>query len=178
MARHRTLTAALSMVMLFGTAGCSCGPDLPPDLEKAFYAMKSTCSARHLSRSMYSAAFPDGKPSQFVSYLFSDMGVAEWPPLGGGENPLEDEMVPSLTGEVGASTGPGIYPRAPDADGGPQVVIAFDDAAGEVIFEAYIDPTKKPARRETCKLPKVEPAAGVADMYRNNAGMGMSDQGF
>jgi len=69
------LLLAGSLLMLM--TGCGSPPD--EDLTAANTAFSQMASNRSLSRSCFSVAYPDGQASDFIDYLFSDLGSAEWP---------------------------------------------------------------------------------------------------
>src|SRR5262245_51585341 len=79
--RRRFLSAGFLLCAQITTPlmGCDANDAAPPDLRQAAGVVAYTLRATNLSRSMFSAAHPNGKPSEWVSYWFSDMGVAEWP---------------------------------------------------------------------------------------------------
>lgn len=131
----------------------------------------------NLSRSMYAAAFPDGKPSQFVSYMFSDMGVAEWPP----SDEFADEIEREQMAARGLTMLPAdviFIPRIPDPKYINQLVVSFDDERGLVIVEGYMDSTEEPVLTRELKLPQVKPAVGIQEIYQTNLEEGLSTQSF
>lgn len=170
-ARLLVLVLALPLVML------SCGKSAPPDIVQAADAMHEMLTPSSLSRSMFSAAFPKGKPSQFVSYLFSDMGVAEWPPSQGSATPMEIEQMKAIRKTM-LPDGVAIVPKAPDKSRGRQIVMAYDDPKGIVVILGYVDPKKKPVLLREILLPNVDPAPGIAMMYNSNKQLGMTSQAF
>ncbi len=128
-----------------------------------------------LRRSMFSAAYPDPKPSDYVSYLFSTMGAAEWPPSGAYVSPEELEQMRA----IGMPVPPGdvaYVPNRPDAAHGKQIVIQADDARGVVLLEGYLDPTGMPALRQELTFRKARPDPIAESIYQSNLEMGMSPQ--
>lgn len=153
---------------------CSCGEGAPPELEEAARVVHYMVAPRNLSRSMFSAAFPDQKPSQFVSYLFSSMGRAEWPTPA---TDFEREQLKS----IGAPATPqdvAFVSRTLDPKKGKQLVVKFDDRRSVVIVEGYVDPDEPPVLTREWALKRVSPAPGVMEIYRSNAELGMSDHSF
>jgi hypothetical protein len=109
--------------------------------------------SRHLEAAGFFESYPDPKPSDFVNYINSGPGEVLWPLREG--SPFLDET--HL--EHSHSIGEGVIPKGiayrrnrPDPDGGLQVVYLADDEAGEVVVEAYIDPTAAPAFVRRWKL--------------------------
>jgi len=62
---------------IYGWTLTSCGgQSSDPGLEKAAQVIQYMMVPRNLSRSAFSVAFTDPKPSNFVSYIFSPMGLS------------------------------------------------------------------------------------------------------
>ena len=168
----RGVAAAWLAVALL--AGCGGGERAPADLRQAAAALKAMSAPRHLSRSAFSAAFPDGTPSQYVSYLFSDMGAAEWP-VAMDETEAEGmraARIPVLPPTVR------VVALRPDPGAGRQLVVSADDARGVVVVRGYETHDGEPLLEREWSLPRVKPAPGVAEMHRSAAEMGASDQAF
>jgi hypothetical protein len=168
----------LLAVVVFAFA-CAVESDVPKDLEQGADVVGSMLKPNHLSKSMFSAAFPKGKPSQFVSYFFSDMGAAEWPPReDSGEFHQDEIQAMKQAGEIMMPARVAFIPLKPSPGKGKQIVIKYDDGKGVVITEGYIDPSQKPVLVKEWVLPKVAALPGVEEIYQSNAQLGMSDQTF
>ncbi|MFC1650495.1 hypothetical protein ACFL2X_02895 [Candidatus Latescibacterota bacterium] len=145
-------------------------------LEKAANAVHRMISPTYLSRSSFTVAFPDGVPSEYVNYIFSEMGVAEWPPFeDSGEFTLQElksMRIPYIP------TGIEISQLEPDPDYGAQIVLKHDDSRNMVIVEGYTDPSQPPVITREKELPKVMPGPGVIEIYESNFEMGLSDRSF
>ncbi len=143
------LALLLSMLVLAGCSGPSqSGAD--PRLEQAVSALKYMTTQRFLSRSAFSSIYPAGKPSEFVSYLFSDIGSAEWPIAfdEGEAEQLRSARIPAIPRDLP------IIPYKPDPAVDMQVVVRADDAAGKVIIEAYAKAGEDPVLVEERVLPE------------------------
>lgn len=170
------LSLALLVVSL--AALMSCGTQKEPKiLSRAADAIESMLTPKNLSGSMFSAAYPEGGPSRFVSFMFSDMGLAEWPPSEGFAAQDEVEAMRAV-GHPLLPDGVAVVPLNPDLSRGAQIVVASDEAKGAVILKGYLNPGDKAALFREIKLPKVPPAPGVVELYRANLESGMSDQAF
>ena len=123
---------------------------------------------------MFAAGFPEGKPSQYVSFLFSDMGVAEWPTA---VDEMEEKQMKSGMVKV-LPAGVALVPLTPKADVKQQLVVKFDDAKGVIILEGYLDPKQPPVLVSEVPLRSVRADPYSAEFYRSNKQMGMSDQAF
>jgi hypothetical protein len=92
---------------------------------------------KNLSRSGFSAQ-PNKSPSNFVSYMFSDLGAAEWPYTEemAQENPSIGEEAKAI-GMPLIPKGVALVPRQPDRAQKKQLVIKADDARNMIIVEGY-----------------------------------------
>lgn len=164
---------ATALCLAFALTLAACGGDeLPPDLYRGVAMIKSMTSPMHLSRSAYSVV-QDGKPSTYVKFMFSSMGVAEWP-----DSEEAAERDPALKEQAAAGhralvpKGLSFAANAPDPAKSHQIVLKADDAKGILIIEAYDNPAAKPLLIESIHLPKVEAAPGVLEKYNSIKDLG------
>ncbi len=142
--------------MFFLLKDC-CEPEGDPELRKGIQVVGYMSATRQLKRSSFLAVYPEGKPSDFVNWMFSPFGTAEWPPT---EAMAEmDEMEGMAARSIGAPMLPKavrLFPFKLDAEAKKQVVVKADDATGQIIVEAYLDPKSPPALEASwpLKLPK------------------------
>jgi hypothetical protein len=174
------LGAALALAALL--VGCL-GESGPEDLRQGARVITSMATPRHLRQSMFMGLFPDGTPSQFVSFLFSNLGMAEWP-----DSESSAAMDPILA-EQAAAIGIPLVPegvaftdRSPKTELGRQIVVRFDDARSLLIVEGYVDPTRAPVltvEREF-RLPTLRPHERelLQRIAESNLQMGASAQAF
>ena len=135
-------------LLLIVTIGCNSSPQMDADLSQGVASVRYMTSKRWLSRSAFQATFPDKKPSDYVSYLFSDFGVAEWPIA-------IDEQERQQLRAAGIPPLPADLPlvsNRPDPTHERQIVIRADDAEGVVIIEAYETPNSQPIFSQSRKL--------------------------
>ena len=150
----RALVAAI--LLCVATGGCSrSAPQVDdPQLRKAEAVARHLTSPRHLSRSTYTAARQTGTPSELVSFLFSDLGAAEWPP---DEGDSEGEREQAKSARVPLlPRGVALVARQPDSRVKRQVVLKADDAKRQLIAEGYADPAKPPVFVERWAMPEVK----------------------
>jgi hypothetical protein len=166
---------AVLAVIVFSLTGCDSSE--PPELKQAASVIRYLTAPVNLSRSAFWVAYPDGKPSEFVSYMFSTMGLAEWPPRNDEFDEFELEAIRSM-GTPLVPSGVSFFPRHRQSGMGTQVVIGYDDARGVVIVEGYGPTGTEPVLRREFTLPKVSPAPGVDQVFESNARMGMDIQSF
>lgn len=117
-------------------SGCQPQPKLSPELEQAVDAVRSMTSQRWLSRSAFTAVYPQARPSEYVNYIFSDLGAAEWPIA---VDPLEAEQLRSI-GVTPLPPNVALVPQQTDPTRGKQLVLRADDAVGLVLVDAYEEP--------------------------------------
>ncbi len=125
-----------------------------PQLEKASHVVRYMSAPRQLQRSSFIAFYPEGKPSEFVSWIFSEMGAAEWPPSEWELDPMEREGlrtagIPIIPKHVR------IYSRL-KKDGSKQIVVKADDGRGLLLIEGYLAPEQPPVvtKQWPFKLPR------------------------
>lgn len=167
--------ARMGLLLVLCLTGCTASP--PSDLAGAVASVGASVSPRRLERSAFYVAYPDGTPSDFVRFVFSPLGKAEWVP-----DDLRDvQGVVLLDADHALELGDGPSVRAvalvqerPDARLRHQVVLRADDERGVVIAAAHETWTSEPVLVREWKLPRVEVAEGVADMARENLDDGVS----
>jgi hypothetical protein len=110
-------------------------------------------------RKLEAAGFPSpisgAKPSDFIGFINSDVGAILWPPRE--DSPFADGLEIEQSRSIGETVIPkGIaYKRnRPDLDGGRQIVYRADDEAGEIVVEAYEDPSSDPVFVRRWKFPR------------------------
>ena len=113
-----------------------------PTLEKAERIVRHMSAPRQLKRSSFLLVFPEGKPSDFVNWMFSSLGAAEWPPsqeewedMGGdSEDPAG---IPILPKDVGIFS-------SPRSDVTKHIIVKSDDRKGLIIIEGFLKPGEPP----------------------------------
>jgi hypothetical protein len=148
-ARPRALAAfpriARLIVAVVAALAPACGADPHADLRQSAEAMLWTAAPRQLRRSQFTALFPQGTPSQLVSYLFSTIGTAEWPESASrvAQDPELREMTRLMHMPLLAD-GIRVTHTSPKLELGRQIVVRADDAKQRIIVEGYADPTEPP----------------------------------
>jgi hypothetical protein len=142
----RVLAGVLLPALL---AACGGKPAEPPrDLARAVAVVGYLASPRFVNASAWSSVAEKGTPSEFASYLFSDLGAAELP-----ETARAGE--PGGAGRGGPPSWPegvALRPVRPDPGPGRQVVIVPDDARNRIVAEGYLDPRSPPVVRREFEL--------------------------
>ena len=139
------LIYVLTLVSALGPAGCGIisGLTQDRDLKQGVAYIRYLSSDKFLSQSAFSHTVPDQTPSQFVSYLFSTMGSAEWVVTG---DPFEAEQLKSIGVPVPPSNVIITNRLIPDAE--KQLVLKGDDQNKQIIVEAYLSGSEAPVFTE------------------------------
>lgn len=128
----------------------ACAKKAPPELERGMAVMRYMTSPVFLSQSRFYVLYPEGKPSDYIKYIFSSFGTSEWPPLEGGveDNEMTREaMKATRTPMIPANVL--FVPLKPNrSKRQPQVVLKSNNDAGVLILEGYADPTEPPVMTE------------------------------
>lgn len=173
-------TARLQQAFISILAGilfsCS-GSSASPELERAAVLVEHFTTPSVLSNSTFPVVLPDGTPKQFVSWLFSGMGKAEWP-LTKAEA-IREFGESDLPGMPSLPDGVEFLHSRPDTGRGKQIVVTWNDARGMVIVAGYLDPKQESVYVKEYVLPKVTSTNEVARLTaRSNLEMGASFQAF
>lgn len=141
--------------LLISFLGCS--EPGPPDVEQAIRVVRYMSAANQIKRSSFLAAYPQGKPSQFVTWMFSPFGYVEWPYFQSfaESDPVAMEEARSIRMPL-VPDSVAIVPNFPDPKKGKQVVVKADDERGMIIVEAYMDSQEPPLMAREWKFPKVK----------------------
>jgi hypothetical protein len=156
-------------LIVFLVGSCAIESEAPPELERAIDAFIRMTSPAMLRNSMFYAVFPDGTPRQYVSFLFSDLGTAEWPPAEGVEEGLPGQSLPPNVA---------VTHTGPDTSRAMQVVIRWDDERRMILFEGYADPLEPPVIRRETDLPVVRPSDAARLAAQGILEMGGRAQAF
>ncbi len=124
-----------------------------PELEGGIRVVRYMSAKKQLSRSSFIALKKNNTASDFIDWMFSPLGSAEWPPS---QNSLEfspDELkmirssgIPTLPQNVS------IVANKPDPRKGKQIVVKSDNVGGRIIVEGYIRPTEGPSITKNWKF--------------------------
>lgn len=167
------------VVSLFFTGiavSCS-GSSAPIELEQAAMLVEYFTAPSVLGNSTFPVVLPDGTPKQFVSWLFSQIGTAEWPLTR--EEAMREFGQPGLPGMPMLPDSVAYHHSKPDTAQRKQIVVKWDDARGVVIVEGYLDPKQTPVLVKEYRLPKVTSTNEMARITaQSNIEMGASFQAF
>ncbi|MFH0991579.1 MAG: hypothetical protein V1799_16355 [bacterium] len=169
----------LFIALLFLLPACSSEPE-HPDLEQAAKAVEYLVAPFSAPKVSFFAVLPNGTPKQFVSWFFSSMGSADWPPIEGTSEFSPDELASMR--QIGIPLRPkDVFYRhtQPDPNIQKQIVLKWNDTEGTVILEGYIDPKQSAVLTRSFKLPKgVIPNEMARLVVQSNLESGMRYQSF
>ncbi len=147
------LVLPLSIYAIFFLLKNCCEPEGDPSLRKGIQLVRYLSAPKQIKQSSFLAIYPQGKPSDFVNWMFSIFGTAEWSPP---NFSLEmEEMEGTQTLSRGMPLLPRdvrLFPFKLNAEFGKQVVVKADDAAGLILVEGYLDPKTPPNQSEQWPL--------------------------
>jgi hypothetical protein len=174
----KSLFAVLLIGMFFVLFSCT-GNKVPEPLERAIQAAEQMTSPGMLEKSAFYAIFPNGSPKQFISFIFSDIGASEMPPVeGSGElHPDEEASMRSAYMPIWPA-GVKMTHSKPNPSLGMQVVWKWNDAKRTIILEGYSDPEQPPVVVREVGLPIVQPSELARVAAQSNIEMGARVQAF
>lgn len=147
-----TKLVSLFFIVFIFLIGCGTSSDAPIELRKAKRVVQQLTSVKHLRKSGF-LSLKDKKPSTYLSYMFSTMGSAEWPPHEDSASPMEREQMKAI-GVILMPKGVKFFPHSVHPDEGMQLVISADDAKWLIIVKGYVDPSKPPVLKAQWNMPK------------------------
>lgn len=141
--------------LCFSVLACQApAPPPPQDLASGARVIREMMKPAKLRDAGFFESYPDPRPSDFVSFINSDLGVILWPPSE--DSPLLGELELEQSRAIGETiipAGIAYSENRPNPDGGRQIVYRADDESGEVVVEAYSDPGTAPVFVRRWKLP-------------------------
>lgn len=190
---RRKTTGNIPKTLIFGPivvltllSGCS-AESTDPELRQAARAMHQMTTRSSLNRSCFYVAYPNGSSADFVDYLFSSLGTAEWPP-GDGKTPPGEELsadeammqeAMAFEAEQAKAAGRAVLPgtvtisRLERRDSGAkELVLSPGDAKGVVLARGYMPDETEPAFESEWTLAKASPGPSVEQLCHSNIQMG------
>jgi len=142
-----------------------------PELYRTYRVMRNMCTEANLAKSAFPCVYPECRASEWVSYLFSTLGAAEWPPRAGLEFTDEEARIARI---AVLPQGVEVVPLRPRRNFERQIVLRFDDVAGVVTAQAYETWNDDPVFEREWTIPKVTASELAAQAAESNLRMGMS----
>ncbi len=148
-------------------ASCG-GQPADPQLEQAADALAAMTQSSHLSRSCFYLVYPSGRAPEFIQYLFSDLGAAEWPVA---LDPMEAEQMQA----AGQTVLPPEVSISPQQRRNPQQkeLVLTADAEGQVVATGYLPGETEPNLTENWQLATATPDEFARNLCQSNLEMGI-----
>ncbi len=133
------------------------GPKDNVELRKGIAVVRYMSAERQIKRSSFLAAYPEGTPEDFLNWMFSSMGVAEWPAYEGGlEFGPEEEAMIKKTGMPFIPAGLSLIAQEPDVERGRQVVVYANEEENSLVAEGYENPSEPPVIVKSWPFPELK----------------------
>ena len=122
-----------------------------PQLEQGIRVVRYLSAKKQLERSSFRAVYPEGRPTDFVKWMFSTLGKAEWPPAEGSV-----ELEPDMKQALAATRTPilpqdlSLEPNLPDYqpvfehESSRQIVVSGDDTRWVIEVKGFLKSEEKP----------------------------------
>lgn len=145
------LSILVSTLFLYS---CTETETVSPEIKRGVHVVQYMASKRQIQRTSFPFTYPEGKPSDYVNWMFSALGAAVWPDT---EDMAEmDPMIAEQAKSIGAPLipkGVRIVPLSPNPKFEKQIVVKFDDARRLLIVEGYLDSKGIPVITKKLKFP-------------------------
>ncbi|MDB9314176.1 hypothetical protein PN462_13775 [Spirulina sp. CS-785/01] len=156
------------ILVAWGLLNSCQGQTTDEQLQQAAAAMADMTKPSTLSRSCFYFVYPNGQATEFVQYLFSDLGSAEWPVA---IDPMEAEQMKSigkdvLPPEVRVSPQQRRYPQEKE-------LVLSANAEGEIVAEGYLQEEATPTLTQTWSLATATPDEPTRQLCQSNIEMGI-----
>ena len=155
------------ILVLFST-GCQSAPDL--DLKQANAAMAKMAVDRTLTKSCFAVVYPHGEASDFVTYLFSDLGAAEWPIA---FDEMEEEQLEAI-GQPSLPRNVIVSPFKRNQPNSKEIVLIADNANRAVLVEGYVAESNEVAFEAQWPLGTAQASEATRQLCQSNLEMGIS----
>ena len=153
------LTTGYFFILLFvffvGFWGCEGA--VPADLDRAAKVIRFMSEENKLEKTSFPALYPKCLPSEFVKWLFSEKGLAEWP-----DSLDNDDSNPDVRNKAFKEGAPIVptnvhfFAGKTDPNSGRQLIVKANDVSRIIIVEGYGDPQKKPDLKREWSLPVIK----------------------
>lgn len=151
MGKHFHVVVALLALVLGGCGKPAANEDA--DLKKAERVARYLTSNRFLKQTAYRDLTEKGTPSELVSFVFSDLAVAAWPP-GEDADPREQEQARAIGVPMFPKGAAVVHGRA-DPRLHKQLVLSGDDGAGQIVAEFYLEPGQAAVGSSRWEMPQM-----------------------
>ena len=162
----KTPLLASSIILLL--TACGSAPD--EDLTAANTALSQMASNRTLSRSCFTVAYPDGQAADFIDYMFSDLGSAEWPVA---FDEYEEQAMGSI-GQVPLPANVAVSPLSRTSPNQKELVLTANNAERKILVQGYLANDSKVVFEDEWPVGTAVADDMVREMCISNLEMGIS----
>jgi len=127
-----------------------------PDLKKAVQVVRYISSPDQIEQYSFLDIEGEKSPSQFVRWMFSTLGTAEWFVQEDSTEFSPDELSEAQRTAAVMPKNVSLFPNRAKPGRKKQVVVKSDDQRGMIIVEAYLNPRKSPAFVREWPFPQYE----------------------
>ena len=148
----------------------SCQGSQDPELSRASASLRKMASSSLLGNSCFFVAYPNGTPSDYVRYTFSDLAAAELPVA-------MDEMEAKQMQSAGMTPFPNsvvLSPLTRQQLDSKEVVLEPDDVNRTIVVKAYLPKEQTLQFQDQLPLGTATPNAGVEELCQSNMDMGIN----
>ena len=161
--RFSTYPWLVTLMLVLGS--CQSSPD--EDLVQANAAMASMGQNRTLAKSCFRVAYPNGNATDFVRYLFSDLGSAEWPIA---LDQLEAEQMKAIKQKV---IPPTVTVSANQRQYLDRKELVLEAIEGKIQARGYLPQETKPTLEDEWGLGTASVEPNVISLCQSNIEMGI-----
>ena len=155
-------------ILVLLSAGCQSASD--PDLKQANAAMAKMAVDQTLTKSCFPVFYPHGEASDFVNYLFSDLGTAEWPiPF----DEMEEEQFKSI-GQPSLPRNVTVSPFKRNHPNSKEIVLIADNANRTVLVQGYLAESNEIVFEAQWPLGTAQASEATHHLCQSNFEMGIS----
>ncbi len=162
--------AQLGWVSILGLVLGACQAEVDPELQQANAALRGMASPLSLSKSCFFVAYPNGQASDYLSFLLSDLGAAEWPVA---MDEQERQQLKAI-GQLPMPTTVSVSVEQRRYRDRKEVVLRADNGTRSVLVDGYLPNSDQVQLAARWQVGTAVPDAGVRALCQSSLEMGGS----
>ncbi len=162
--------AQIGFIGLLSLGGWGCQAEVDAELQQANAALRGMAAPLSLSKSCFGVVYPNGQASDYLNFLLSDLGAAEWPVA------LDEQERQQLKaiGQVPMPTTVSVSLHQRRYRDRKELVLQADDATRSVLVNGYLPYSNQVQLAARWDVGTAVPDAGVAALCQSSLEMGGS----
>ena len=148
----------------------SCQSGVDEDLKQANDSLAKMTTKRNLAKSCFSVVYPQGDVANFVNYLFSDLGAAEWPIA---FDEMEAEQIESI-GQTPLPRNVVVSPLKRNQLNSKEIVLAPDLENQVVVVKGYLPGSQEVVWENQWSLGTAQASEDTQQLCQSNLETGIS----